>query len=77
MPIFKEFDKLILSYEVGFRKPAPEIYDAALKAVGVDKSKAFYIDDRADLINAASKLGIKGMALDGEEAFKRIGSEIL
>jgi glucose-1-phosphatase len=77
MPIFREFDKLILSYEIGFRKPAPEIYDAALKAAGVKNSEAFYIDDRADLIEAASKLGIKGVAFDGEEAFKKIKSELL
>ena len=68
MPIFNEFDKLILSYEVGFRKPAPEIYNAALKSADTVASKAFYIDDRADLIEAAYRLGIKGIAFDGEAA---------
>ncbi|MCX5692550.1 MAG: HAD-IA family hydrolase [Candidatus Omnitrophica bacterium] len=76
MPIFREFDKLILSYEIGFRKPSPEIYDAALRAVGAKNSGAFYIDDRADLIEAASKLGIKGVAFNGEGAFKKIKSEL-
>jgi len=75
MPIFGEFDKLILSYEIGFRKPAKEIYDAALRSVNTTPSKAFYVDDRADLIEAASKFGIKGMTLDGEEAFKKIVEE--
>ncbi|MDP2911642.1 MAG: HAD-IA family hydrolase [Candidatus Omnitrophota bacterium] len=77
MPIFAEFDKLILSYDVGFRKPAPEIYNAALESLGTPASKAFYIDDRADLIEAASRFGIKGMAFDGEEAFKKIKKELL
>jgi putative hydrolase of the HAD superfamily len=76
MPIFQEFDKLILSYEVGFRKPSPEIYNAALRAVGAKNSGAFYIDDRADLIEAASVLGIKGMGFNGEEAFKKIIEEL-
>ena len=76
MPIFREFDKLILSYEIGFRKPSPEIYDAALRAAGAKNSDAFYIDDRADLIEAASKLGIKGVTFNGEEAFKKIKSEL-
>ncbi|MDP2981595.1 MAG: HAD-IA family hydrolase [Candidatus Omnitrophota bacterium] len=76
MPIFGEFDKLILSYEVGFRKPSPEIYNAALRAVGAKNSDAFYIDDRADLIEAASGLGIKGMGFNGEESFKKIKSEL-
>jgi len=77
MPIFGEFDKLILSYEIGFRKPAREIYDAALKSVNTAPSKAFYVDDRADLIEAALGYGIKGMAFDGEEAFKKIETELL
>ena len=77
MPIFGEFDKLILSYEVGFRKPAPEIYNAALDAAGARNSTAFYIDDRADLIKAASSFGIKGIVFDGEKAFKKIEAEFL
>lgn len=77
MPIFGEFDKLILSYEIGFRKPAKEIYDAALESVNTAPLKAFYIDDRADLIEVALGYGIKGMAFDGEEAFKKIETELL
>ena len=76
MSVFKEFDKLVLSYEVGFRKPAREIYDAALKSVDTAASRAFYIDDRDDLIEAASKFGIKGMAFNGEEAFKKMKTEL-
>ena len=76
MPIFGEFDKLMLSYEIGFRKPAPQIYDAALKSVNTAPSKAFYVDDRADLIEAAGKLGIKGITFNGEEAFKNIIEEL-
>jgi len=77
MPIFGEFDKLILSYEIGFRKPAREIYSAALESVNTAFSKAFYVDDRADLIEAALGFGIKGMTFDGEEAFKKIETELL
>ena len=76
MPIFAEFNKLILSYEVGFRKPAPEIYNAALESLRTPASRTFYIDDRADLIEAASKLGIKGIVFDGEEAFGKIKKEL-
>ncbi len=76
MPIFGEFDKLVLSYEVGFRKPAEEIYNAALRSVDARPEKVFYIDDRADLIKAASGYGIKGITFDGEEAFKKITEEL-
>lgn len=77
MPIFREFNKLILSYEVGFRKPSHEIYDAALKAAGAKNIDVFYIDDRADLIEAAQGMGIKGITFNGVEAFRKIKSELL
>ncbi len=75
MPIFNEFDKLILSYEVGYRKPAPEIYKVALDFANIEALKAFYIDDRKDLIDAAAKLGIKGIVFDGNRAFERLLKE--
>lgn len=76
MSIFNEFDKLVLSYEVGYRKPAPEIYKAALDFARVGPEKAFYIDDRRDLIEGAEKLGIKGVVFDGDEAFKKVKEEL-
>lgn len=76
MSIFSEFDKLVLSYEVGFRKPEPQVYKLALGFAGTQGPRAFYIDDRRDLIEAASKLGIKGIIFDGELAFEKIVKEL-
>jgi len=76
MPIFRVFDRLILSYEVGFRKPAKEIYDVALRSVNVAPINAFYVDDRADLIEAASRFGIRGITFSGEKALESIKKEL-
>ncbi len=76
MDIFNVFDKLILSYEVGHRKPAPEIYKAAFDSVGTRAEKSFYIDDRQDLINEAAKIGIKGIVFDGDKAFERLKNDL-
>jgi len=76
MPVFQVFDKRILSYEIGFRKPAKEIYDVALKSVNILASEAFYVDDRVDLIEAASRFGIKGIAFNGEAALENIIKEL-
>lgn len=76
MGIFNEFDKLVLSYEVGFRKPAPEIYKKALEFAATPPSKVFYIDDRRDLIETATNLGLKGIVFDGEIALERIVKEL-
>lgn len=76
MDIFNEFDKLVLSYKVGFRKPAPEIYKVALDATKTIPSKALYIDDRRDLIEAATRLGINGIVFDGERGLERVTKEL-
>ena len=39
-------DAVIFSSEVGRRKPAPEVYRAALSAIGVDARNALFVGDR-------------------------------
>ncbi|MBU2540362.1 MAG: HAD-IA family hydrolase [Candidatus Omnitrophica bacterium] len=56
--IFDPFNRLVLSYKIGLRKPAPEIYRHALDLFSVRPEQAFYIDDRDDLIAAAKLLSI-------------------
>ncbi len=52
-----------LSFEVGVAKPDPAHYDAALALSGARREDALYADDRADLIDAARKLGIDGFVV--------------
>jgi putative hydrolase of the HAD superfamily len=54
----QEFDAMILSFEVGSRKPQPAIYQAALDAVGSDAADAIFVDDQADYCDGARALGI-------------------
>jgi len=54
----REFDALILSFEVGARKPQPAIYHAALEAVGSEAADAIFVDDQADYCDGARTLGI-------------------
>jgi putative hydrolase of the HAD superfamily len=61
------FDKLILSYEVGARKPSAAIYRAAVLAAGCAPQEIAYFDDRADLITAARALGLHGLQFSGAE----------
>ena len=39
-------DAVVFSSEVGRRKPAPEVYRAALAAIGVDAREALFVGDR-------------------------------
>jgi len=58
-PVITEADEIILSYEVGVLKPDSRIYEVAVKKARCAPSEIFYTDDRADLIEAAIKLGFK------------------
>ena len=54
-----EFDALILSFEVGARKPQPAIYRAALEVLGgVSPADAVFVDDQVPYCDGAAALGI-------------------
>lgn len=57
-PEIQIFDEYVLSYEVGFMKPHPQIYRQALKKAEAGAEECVFIDDREENIEAAVKLGI-------------------
>lgn len=57
------FDEYVLSFEVGFMKPHPQIYKEALKKAGFPAKECVFIDDREENIKAAAKLGINGIQM--------------
>lgn len=60
-PILRHFDDFVLSYEVGFVKPAPEIFRAAIEKAKCAPEECFYTDDRIINIEGAKKLGINAV----------------
>ncbi|SEI59837.1 putative hydrolase of the HAD superfamily [Dyadobacter koreensis] len=52
------FEKVYLSYEMGLMKPDPAIYLQVLKESGLVAEETLFLDDNADNIAAAAKLGI-------------------
>ncbi|NQT46120.1 MAG: HAD family phosphatase [Candidatus Omnitrophica bacterium] len=68
-PILDHLDKIVVSYKVGARKPDPLIYETALKAAGTEASRTVYTDDRADLIEASSSIGMKNIQFINREQF--------
>lgn len=49
---------MILSHEVGLRKPDPAIYRAALKLAKTRPEETLFVDDLAENVAAAEKLGL-------------------
>ncbi len=70
-PVFDIFDRIFTSYALGMTKPDPRIYRAALEAMGSAPQETFYVDDRAELIAAASALGLRAFVYTGVEQLKR------
>ena len=53
------FDAAVFSCAVGTRKPEQRIYEIALERLQVKAHEAIFIDDRADFIAGAQRLGIR------------------
>ena len=64
------FDKYVVSYEVGFMKPHPRIYEAALEEAGTKPEENVFIDDREENIIAAEKLGLQTILLNPDTNLK-------
>jgi putative hydrolase of the HAD superfamily len=55
----EQFDVIVFSEEVGFRKPQPEIFLYALEQLGVDPENAMFVGDRLDTdVQGAARVGM-------------------
>ena len=52
------FDSVVISAEVGIKKPDPRIFDAALEQTGIKPEEAIYVGDTEDDIKAARAAGM-------------------
>lgn len=76
-PIIRVFEKYILSFEVGFKKPDVRIFQEAIRWASVEPKKILFIDDTKDHVKVALSLGMQGIHfLSGqqlrEELHKRL-----
>lgn len=69
--ILEAIDEYILSYEVGFSKPAVEIFNEVLKKAKVEAEKCIYIDDINEHVTSSNKIGLKGILFQSIEGLKR------
>ena len=73
------FDTEVFSCEEGTAKPERRIYEIALGRLGVKPPEAVFIDDRADFIEGAQKLGMHTIRFESPQQVKEalVALEIL
>jgi len=64
------WDAVISSKELGIRKPNPEIYQAALRQLGVEPTQAIFVGHSATELDGARAVGLKTVAFNSEPAAK-------
>ncbi|MCP3058780.1 HAD family phosphatase [Myxococcus sp. K38C18041901] len=69
LPLLRRFDALVMSCEVGFVKPEPDIYRIALERAGVEPREAAFFDDLPEFVEAADALGLRGQRFTTAAAF--------
>lgn len=58
-------DIVVVSAEIGWRKPAPEFFEALCRAVSCQPSEVLYVgDDRSNDYDGACRAGLKGLLFD-------------
>jgi len=70
-PMIKVLRDVVVSGEEGIVKPDPRIYDVALARMGErDPARVFFIDDRAENIEAAKARGMDGHVFEGAQGLR-------
>jgi putative hydrolase of the HAD superfamily len=67
---YTQFDATVFSCEEGTSKPEQRIYEIALERLGVGTAEAVFIDDRADFVHGAQRLGMHTIRFESPEQVK-------
>ncbi|HXD10586.1 MAG TPA: HAD family phosphatase [Anaerolineales bacterium] len=67
---FDLLDAMVISGEVGFVKPEPEIYQIMLDKIGKPAEECLFIDDSLPNIQQAEKLGFVGIHFQSAEQLR-------
>ncbi len=74
------FKALVLSFQVGAAKPEPEIFLEAARRLGVNPQQCVYVDDVEEYVEAAEKLGMRGIRFTSaqqlETDLKKLGISV-
>jgi putative hydrolase of the HAD superfamily len=61
------FDEVVISGQVGLRKPDPAIFTLACERLGATTSEVVFVDDLLDNVRAAERVGMRGIHHTGSD----------
>ena len=64
------WDSIVSSKELGIRKPAPQIYQAALQQLGIPSERAVFVGHKASELEGARAVGMKTIAFNYDPGAK-------
>ncbi|MEV7010580.1 HAD family phosphatase [Streptosporangium sp. NPDC051022] len=71
------FDDVVLSFEVGHRKPAKEIFDLAVERSGIPAAQSLFVDDLAKNCEGAEAAGWRAVHFtDAQTAIKALDEQL-
>jgi putative hydrolase of the HAD superfamily len=71
------FDAVILSSQVGLRKPNPAIYRLAVDQLGITPDEAIFLDDFEPMVEGARRAGLHAVHVTDHEAAIRSVQQLL
>jgi HAD superfamily hydrolase (TIGR01509 family) len=69
--VLAELEGIVVSGEEGVAKPDRAIFDRLLARYDVDPATAVYVDDRAEHVETARRLGLTGVQFNAADALRR------
>lgn len=70
LPVLRRFDDFALSFKIGYTKPAPEIFAAAVKKAKCEPHECLFTDDIAANVEGAKQCGLDAVQFISPEQFK-------
>ncbi|MGF1909361.1 HAD family phosphatase [Vibrio kasasachensis] len=65
------FDGVVISADVGYLKPSPEIYQTLLEQYQLDAQECLFIDDMPNNVEGAQAIGMAGIQFQNAEQCER------
>ncbi len=75
--VWSSFERVFTSYEIGYRKPEPQVFEHVAHALGVQLDSILFFDDMPENVEAATKAGLRAVHVqspaDVRSALQSIG----